>query len=251
MARRRGTDATSDRIVAAATAEFARYGIAGARVERIAKAARTGKERVYAYFPSKEALYRFVAGRELAAMAEAVPLDPTDLPAYAGRMHDHATHHPERHRLMMWGQLELPTEQTPPDDPLQDSLRRKIEQLRKAQDAGHLDPAWEPEDILVFVSQLATSWASQTHLAPVGEERDAFMAARRAAVVAAVQRLFPATVSDTAAIAASRRSWCRPGWHAPAGGEEPRNRADVGDHADDLDEGLRDDGDGSDGEVVG
>jgi hypothetical protein len=99
-------------------------------------------------------------------------------------------------------QLELPAGETPPDDPVQESLRRKIEQLRKAQDAGHLDPAWAPEDILVFVSQLATSWAGQTHLAPIGEERDAFLAARRAAIVAAVQRLFPATASDTTPTAA-------------------------------------------------
>ncbi|MGW1025796.1 TetR family transcriptional regulator [Streptomyces sp. NPDC002577] len=186
------TDATSDRIISAATAEFARHGIAGARVERIAKAARTSKERVYAYFRSKEALYQFVAGRELAAMAEAVPLDPADLPGYAGRMHDHAIRHPERHRLMMWGQLELPVGEAPSDDPVQESLRRKIEQIRKAQEAGHLDPAWEPEDILVFVSQLALSWAGQTGLVPLGEERDAFLAARQAAIVAAVQRLFPA-----------------------------------------------------------
>ncbi|MFF3617096.1 TetR family transcriptional regulator [Streptomyces aureus] len=202
MATRNSTDATSDRIIAAATAEFARYGIAGARVERIAKEARTGKERVYAYFRSKEALYRFVAGRELAAMADAVQLDPTDLPGYAGRMHDHATRHPERHRLMMWGQLELPPGPAPADDPLQQALRRKIELLRQAQDAGHLDPAWAPEDILVFVSQLALSWAGQSDLTPVGEERDAYLTARRAAIVAAVQRLFPATASDTVPAAA-------------------------------------------------
>jgi hypothetical protein len=54
----------------------------------------------------------------------------------------------------------------------------------------------------VFVSQLATSWAGQTHLAPIGEERDAFLAAHRAAIVAAVQRLFPATASDTTPTAA-------------------------------------------------
>lgn len=63
---------------------------------------------MYEYFRSKEALYRFVAGRELAAMAEAVPINATDLPGYAGRRHHHATGHPERHRLMMWVQLELP-----------------------------------------------------------------------------------------------------------------------------------------------
>jgi AcrR family transcriptional regulator len=193
MAASTSTQSTSDRIVAAATAEFARYGIAGARVERIAKAARTSKERVYAYFRSKEALYRHVAARELAAVAEATQMNPADLPGYAGRVHDYFARHPERQRLMMWGQLELPPGGTPPDDPFQQSVLHKIEQLRKAQQAGQLDPAWDPADILVFVSQLATSWAIQTGLAPAGEERDAFMAARRAAIVAAVQRLFPSS----------------------------------------------------------
>ncbi|MFF4835300.1 TetR family transcriptional regulator [Streptomyces sp. NPDC001315] len=197
------TDTTIDRIIAAATTEFAGHGIAGARVERIAKAARTSKERVYAHFRGKEALYRFVAGRELAGMAEAVPMDATDLPGYAGRLHDHAARHPERHRLMMWGQLELPAGVPAADDPFQESLRHKIEQLRKAQDAGHLDPAWEPEDILVFVSQLALSWVSQASLAPADEERDAFLASRRAAIVAAVQRLFPAAGDTGPATAAS------------------------------------------------
>jgi Tetracyclin repressor-like, C-terminal domain len=35
-------------------------------------------------------------------------MDPTDLPGYAGRVHDYFTRHPERQRLMLWGQLELP-----------------------------------------------------------------------------------------------------------------------------------------------
>lgn len=78
-----------DRIVEAATAEFARYGIAGARIDRIAKSARTSKERVYAYFRSKEQLYGFIAARELDAVAEATQMDPADLPGYAGRVHDY------------------------------------------------------------------------------------------------------------------------------------------------------------------
>lgn len=47
----------------------------------------------------------------------------------------------------------------------------------------------------MFVSQIATSWAGQTGLGPDGKDRDAFLAARRAAIVAAVQRLFPAATS--------------------------------------------------------
>jgi len=181
-------DSTGDRIVAAATAEFSRYGIAGARIERIAKAARTSKERIYAYHRSKEALYKHVAARELTAIAEATRLDPTDLPGYAGRVHDHFTGHPDSFRLMRWGQMELPSGAAAVEDPLRESLAGKVEKLRAAQEAGLLDRAWEPLDILVFVNQIAMSWAGQPDLVAEGE---AFMAARRAAVVAAVARLFP------------------------------------------------------------
>ncbi|MEU9201490.1 TetR family transcriptional regulator [Streptomyces sp. NPDC048332] len=187
-------DSTRERILAAATAEFARHGIAGARIERIAKAARTSKERLYAYFRSKEELYATVAAQELTAVAEATRLDATDLPGYAGRLHDYFTAHPERHRLMNWGRLELADETTASDgDPIRATVRHKTEQLRAAQDAGHLEAAWEPIDILVFVNQLATAWAGQSDLLPPdADEREAFLAARRTAIVAAVQRLFPA-----------------------------------------------------------
>ncbi len=199
-------DATIERIVAAATLEFASHGIAGARIDRLAKAARTSKERVYAHFRGKEALYRHVAGRELAAMADAVDLDPRDLPDYAGRLHDHALKHPERHRLMLWGQLELAADAASGDDPIQESLRRKLDKLREAQKVGDLDADWAAEDVLVFVTQLATSWAGQPHLVPAGAEQHTFMDGRRAAIVTAVQRLFPSQTAGTG-----------PAIHAPAG----------------------------------
>ncbi|MFD7734229.1 TetR family transcriptional regulator [Kitasatospora phosalacinea] len=188
-----GADSTRDRIVAAATAEFARHGIAGARIERIAKAARTSKERLYAYFRSKEELYATVAAAELTAVAEATRLDPTDLPAYAGRLHDYFSAHPDRLRLMSWGRLELSPDPDAADDPVRATVRHKTEQLRLAQRAGRLDPSWDPLDVLVLLNQLATAWAGQPEFLPADEEsRAAFLAARRAAVVRAVQRLFPA-----------------------------------------------------------
>lgn len=187
------SDSTRDRVIAAATAEFAEHGIAGARVERIAKTARTSKERVYAHFRGKEELYRFVAARELEAMATAVPLDPSDLPGYAVRLHDYAIKHPQRLRLMQWGQLEMTA--SADDDPFQRIVEGKIEQLQGAQDAGVLERQWEATDVLMFVSQLATSWAGQGDLVPPGVDRDAFLASRRQAIEAAVRRLFPAHVT--------------------------------------------------------
>ncbi|MGW6100396.1 TetR family transcriptional regulator [Streptomyces sp. NPDC055157] len=190
-------DSTRDRIVAAATAEFSQHGIAGARIERIAKAAKTSKERVYAYFRSKEALYQFVAEHEMALVAEATRLDPTDLPEYAGRVHDYFVSHPDRHRLMTWGRLEFAGSTA--DAVTQKTVRRKAALLRKAQEDGQLDTAWDPIDILVLVNQIAMAWAGQLDLVDAAGDqvRDTSLAARRAAVVVAVQHLFPAAAATT------------------------------------------------------
>lgn len=51
---------TQAAILAAATKEFARYGMAGARVDRIAARAKTNKRMLYYYFGNKEALFRAV-----------------------------------------------------------------------------------------------------------------------------------------------------------------------------------------------
>jgi AcrR family transcriptional regulator len=48
---------TRARILDAATAEFARYGLGGARVDRIAQRAGANKRMLYYYFGSKEALF--------------------------------------------------------------------------------------------------------------------------------------------------------------------------------------------------
>ena len=187
-------DSTRERIVAAATAEFSAHGIAGARIERIARAAKTSKERVYAHFSSKEALYAYVSARELTAIAEATRMDPADLPGYVGRLHDYFVAHPERFRLMTWGQLELGDAGPGTDDATRVVSERKIEQLRTAQRDGLIDPSWNPLDIMMLISRIAMTWAAHADLVPADDEarRAEFLAERRAAVVAAVERLVPA-----------------------------------------------------------
>ncbi|GAA2117938.1 TetR family transcriptional regulator [Actinomadura napierensis] len=186
-------DSTRGRIVAAARDEFARHGIAGARVDRIAKAARTSKERVYAYFRSKEKLYEHVAAAELAAPAEAVHLDPGDLPAYAGQLFDYFTANSDRYRFVTWGRLELAAAPDGDRGPYRDAILTKIETIRRAQEAGDLDPAWDPVDVMAVVSQIAHTWLDQAELAAVARHAaaDTTPAARRAAVIRAVGAIFP------------------------------------------------------------
>jgi AcrR family transcriptional regulator len=59
-----------DRILAAAAAEFAAYGFAGARVDRIARRARVNKAMLYYHFRGKDDLYRTLLRQTFERAAE-------------------------------------------------------------------------------------------------------------------------------------------------------------------------------------
>ena len=77
----RDAEATRGRILAAATAEFARHGLGGARVDRIAARAGANKRMLYYYFKDKEGLflaaledrYSHIRGAEHALRLEHLP----------------------------------------------------------------------------------------------------------------------------------------------------------------------------------
>jgi AcrR family transcriptional regulator len=85
--RRRQPERSADsrgRLFAAAAAEFAARGFAGASVDRIARAARLNKAMIYYHFTSKAALYREILRDMFEAVSRRVsdtarsPLDPAD-----------------------------------------------------------------------------------------------------------------------------------------------------------------------------
>ena len=58
--RQRDADRSQGTILAAARAEFAEYGLGGARMDRIAERASLNKRLIYYYFADKEALFQAV-----------------------------------------------------------------------------------------------------------------------------------------------------------------------------------------------
>jgi AcrR family transcriptional regulator len=86
MARPKGTPAAGsrERVFAAAAAEFAARGYAGANMDRIARAARLNKAMIYYHFKNKAALYRdilrdmFTAVRSDVAQVAASSLTPEE-----------------------------------------------------------------------------------------------------------------------------------------------------------------------------
>ncbi|MEV7415355.1 TetR family transcriptional regulator [Streptomyces sp. NPDC089919] len=150
----RDSQATRARILEAAFAEFARYGIAGARVDRIAEAAGANKRMIYVYYGNKEQLFDQVIQEALEKGAESVPFDALHLPEYAGAIFDHLTADPRLMRLVMWKRLERP-EATALEA---GSYERKIASLVAAQEAGRVDAGYAPGDVLALVLGVAQAW---------------------------------------------------------------------------------------------
>ena len=103
------TERTKTLLLDAATTEFSSYGLAGARIDRIAESAGVNKERIYQYFGKKSEFFGIVLARQLAAVMDSVSLTGTGVHAvvdYAGRCFDYQVRHPELARLTFWEGLE-------------------------------------------------------------------------------------------------------------------------------------------------
>src|ERR1700691_2866563 len=96
----RNAEATRERILEAALAEFSAHGIAGARVDRIAQAAKCNKNLIYIYFEDKETLFTTVLMKHLMRVHEEQRFTPDDQPGYAANRFDWAVASPDLMRLM-------------------------------------------------------------------------------------------------------------------------------------------------------
>jgi AcrR family transcriptional regulator len=150
----RDSSATKARLLDAAFTEFAAYGIAGARVDRIAESAGANKRLIYVYFGNKEQLFDEVLQRAMTAGAESVPFDVEDLPGYAGAIFDHLVARPDLMRLRLWKLLERPSATGLEPD----ALRHKTAEVADAQRRADVARGMEPDDLLTMVLAVAQAW---------------------------------------------------------------------------------------------
>jgi AcrR family transcriptional regulator len=184
--------ATKRRLIDAATAEFAEYGIAGARVDRIAAAAKSNKAQIYHYFGSKDDLFDAVFDELIAGTVRETPLDPGDLAAYAAGLFDRYEDDATIMRLATYYRLER-AETRPPLQARIDANKAKITKIAAAQKAGALSSTFKPADLLVLITSIAALWTSQTHEdVAVGPARGRGRAHRRRVVIDAVQAVLAA-----------------------------------------------------------
>jgi AcrR family transcriptional regulator len=184
----RTTTELRDTILAAARSEFAKYGLAGARIDRIATSAAASKERLYAHFTDKEALFRSVVAADMADFFAAVTLRRDAVPEFVGEIYDLACGRPEHLRMITWANLEgLPLD-PPAVEGGEPIAVRDIGVIKAAQAAGQVDAAWEPMDLLVLLFGVGLAWAQSPHLDALAAD-PAIVAARRAAAVEAARRI--------------------------------------------------------------
>jgi AcrR family transcriptional regulator len=158
---RRDSAATKRRLVAAATAEFAERGIAGARVDRIASAAQANKRAIYDYFKDKDGLFDAVMDAHIEGIVDAVPIDAEDLPGYAGRLFTYMVEHPELSRLVTWARLERrlgPTAYTHSAT----SYSHRLAAIEAAQQSGQIPTDFSASQLLALIESIAVGWTYTT-----------------------------------------------------------------------------------------
>jgi AcrR family transcriptional regulator len=179
-------EATRRRLLDAAAKEFAEYGIAGARVDRIATAATSNKAQIYHYFTNKDGLFDAVMSELAQDTLREAPIDATNLPEYAGRLFDRFVDDPVKERLAKWYRLE--GEGYAAVEVVVASTQDKLAAITKAQSEGLVSSRFTPVELLAMIVHMSALWSSMTpemaaHAEGVPKER------RRQVVVDSVAAL--------------------------------------------------------------
>src|ERR1700680_530466 len=198
-----------DAILQAAVCEFAHHGIAGARTDAIARAAKVNKALLYYYFKDKEALYGAVLDQVFGGLIAYVgEVFSRDLPprekilAYAGAHFDYVASHPLYPRIVQGEMMGAGRGRANHLERIVKKYFRPLfgriaEVLKKGQLSGEFRPVdplhFVPSMIAVIVFYFTSAPVMRliTGKDPMSPER---VAARRAAVLDLISAaLFPDT----------------------------------------------------------
>ncbi len=153
---------TREAILAAASDEFASLGLAGARIDAIAQRSGANKQRIYAYYGSKNGLFRAVqtdAIAKLVACEEAILASADREPGlFTNHLRDgyiaFNREHPEFRRILAWANLA----EIVPEDGMAAQRAAVLQRLKqvfvRAQGCGGAPPEAQFEPWLVAVTAI-------------------------------------------------------------------------------------------------
>ena len=176
-------------ILRAAVAEFAEHGIAGARTDAIARAARVNKALLYYYFKDKDALYEAVLDHVFSGMRDRLmPVLESDLEPraklleYLGRYFDYIAANPRFPRVVQAEWLRMGPKGSPQmlriaREYFAPIYRRVTEMLREGADKGEFRKV-NPMDflpsmagIIIFYFSSSTGMKKLLKVDPLSKER--------------------------------------------------------------------------------
>jgi len=162
-------------ILKAAIKEFAEYGIAGARTDAIAKAARVNKALLYYYFTDKEAIYEAVLDHVFSGLRDTVvPALEIDGPPrqrllnYLGAYFDYIAANPRFPRVVQGEWIRTGTERTPQMQRIAKEYFRPIYQkLGEVLAQGIAAGEFRPVDPIHFIPSMVAIIVFYFSAAPV------------------------------------------------------------------------------------
>jgi AcrR family transcriptional regulator len=213
--RTRDREKTRRKIVAAARAEFAAKGYAGARMEQIAARAGVNKELIYHYFHGKEALFKEARSEQLAdaEASHAVPQAP---------LGDHAPQRPaelfawrfqkmladlEWIKFLTWEAAQ--GDVIPNADARRATIREAITALEKAQKKSAVPAGLDPRMLQLAVFALATYPLAFSQITTMTTGMSASDKRFQAAWIGFLRKLGVRLLSPRGALAAPTRAAAR------------------------------------------
>ena len=150
----RDPERTRRRILAAALAEFAAKGFAGARVDFIARRAAINKRMLYHYFGNKEGLFKAVLRRKInerQAWAENLSGDPAESLSF---WFEAACKDTDWVRLFEWEALQGNSQKVIDEKIRQSATARGLERIRQRQSRGQISTEFDPRHVMLAMRSL-------------------------------------------------------------------------------------------------
>ncbi len=151
----RDPDRMQKKILAAAAKEFARHGLAGARVDSIASRAKASKRMIYYYFASKDGLFRTVLAEKLAARTHAAVGSHEGMIDHLIAAQRVTLQDLDYVRLLQWEALESPHRRAPVDPERTAVYTDLVDAVRNDQQRGSLPANLDPHRLALSLLAVA------------------------------------------------------------------------------------------------
>ncbi len=152
--RARDPQRTQQRILEAALTDFSAKGLAGARVDAIARRAGVNKRMLYHYFGNKVGLFSAVLAKKIAereALLAAAPEPPSEMLVH---WFNAGCNDPDWFRLLAWEALQPGSGKVVHEERRRAILGRALEAIRQRQAKGLLPAGLAPEHLLITLMAL-------------------------------------------------------------------------------------------------